>query len=164
MTPNDRLIAYIRTYVPYAIGAALAWLLTVSGWDLTGEFQIALVAFVVVAVTNLYYLLFRILESRIPWLGAFLGVPKAPEYVGVSNLWASFRRTAIPTLVGAIVTTLLAVWFHVDAATQSLLIAIGIAVIEAAYYGLARALITRWSGLAWMLGTDAPPTYDAKHA
>ncbi|NQX36240.1 hypothetical protein [Herbiconiux sp. VKM Ac-2851] len=162
-TPNDTITAYIRTYVPYGIGAALAWLLATIGLDLTGDFQIALIALAVVLVTNAYYLAVRLLERVLPILGVLLGIPKTPEYGEVSNLWASFVRTAIPTLVGALVTTVLGIIFHLDAQTQSVFIVLGIAVIEAAYYGLARNLVARYPGLVFLLGSDVTPVYEPRH-
>lgn len=161
---NNSILGWIRTGVPYAIGAALGWVLVTFGLDLRGEFQVGLVAFLVAMVTNLYYFAVRLIEARFPWVGVFLGFPKAPSYQQVDNLWASFVRTAIPTLVGAVVVSLYALISAqlgnpLDAQQLAGVIAAAVAIVEAAYYALARALLSKWPGLSWLLGTDAPPAY-----
>lgn len=162
-TANDRLLAYIRTYVPYAIGGALAWLLLVTGLDLTGEFQLVAVTLAVAVVTNAYYWLIRLLEGRFPWLGAFLGYAKQPDYLRVDNLWASLVRTAFPTLAAfivATVTTLISSWsntpIEIDNAGLAVIL---VAVFEAVYYAIAKEITTRFPSASWLLGTPVQPTY-----
>lgn len=164
MTPHDRVLSYIRTFVPYGIGALLAWVLTTVALDLRGEFELALTAFLVALVTNVYYLLIRFAESRAPWLGVLLGWPKMPDYTAVDNLWASLVRTGIPTLVAPLVV-LVAAWLAgllnitlTDELTTGLIAAV-IGIVEAAYYALARFLIKRWPSTEWLLGVSARPTY-----
>jgi hypothetical protein len=164
MTPNDRITGYIRTVVPYAIGAFLTWLLSISGLDFTGELQVALIVFPVTVVTNVYYLLIRLLEVRFPWVGLFLGIPKTPDYTAVDNLWASLVRTAIPTVVAAVVVTFVGIWLNLDADTQSGVIVIAVALVQALYYAVARAILSRWPGAKILLGTPATPDYPARHA
>lgn len=161
-TVNDRLLAFIRTYVPYAIGGGLTWLLATYGLDLTGPFQVALVAFSTAVVTTVYYLAVRLIEDRLPMFGILLGAPRTPEYPQVSNLWASLVRTAIPTLVGALIVSLSAIWVHFDATSQALAIAAVTALVNAAYYTLAQLLTARWPRASWLLGTTTPPAY-ARH-
>ena len=68
------VIGWIRTAVPWAVGAALAAGLLPDGLSeaatLVGT----------VALTSAYYLVGRALESRWPALGWLLGAPKAPSY------------------------------------------------------------------------------------
>lgn len=164
MNLSDQVVARIRTFVPYAIGAALGWVFAVTGLDLTGDFQFALVAFSVAAVTNGWYITIRLIESRWPLVGVLLGFPKAPTYAQVDNLWASFVRTAIPTLVGAAIVTVAgliarAVGFELSPDNLVLVIAAAVAIVESLYWQLAKVLLTRWPGLSWLLGTGAQPVY-----
>lgn len=166
MTPNDRALAFIRTYVGYGITALVAWLLLRTGVDLQGAPAVALVAFAIAASQNVYYLLIRMLETQIPAFGVFLGIPKPPKYSHVSDLWASVVRTTIPPFVGAAVVILASiVGLNLNPETQSDLIVIGIAVVEALYYALAKILVERWPrSLGWLLaGQVATPSYP-KHA
>lgn len=160
MTPNDQLLAYIRTYVPYAIGAAAAWLLATFAVRLPDEFVIALTAFAVVAVQNGYYLGARLLERWVPWLGVLLGFPKQPAYTGVADLWGSVVRTGIPTIVGGILGALAAAGLNLDAQSQSGLIVLLVGVLQALYYAAAKAITTRWPSTGWLLGgVPAPSVY-----
>lgn len=166
MTPNEQVLGFIRTYVPYGIGAAVAWLLLTFGLDLSGDVQILAVTLAVALVTNVYYLGIRLIESRWPWLGVFLGWPKQPEYVKVDNLWASLVRTLIPVLVAFLVSTLalyIAVWAGVEISVESQagLITIIVALVEAGYYALARGITARWPWTSFLLGT---PTVDVNQS
>jgi len=163
MTANDRILSFIRTYVPYAIGALLAWLFVKTQIDLRGEFQVAIIAVVVAAIQNAYYYVVRLLEVQLPWVGVFLGFPKQPDYIGVDNLWASFVRTAIPTVIGVALFLLANLGFKLDAETQTGLVVILVGIAQALYYATARALVARWSALSWLLGPDTTITSYAKH-
>jgi len=164
LTANDRILGFIRTYVPYALGAAIAWLFAKYQLDLRGEFQVAIIAFTVAVAQNGYYFVIRLIEFRVPWVGIFLGIPKAPEYQGISTLWASFVRTAIPTLIGVLLFLLANLGFNLDADTQTGLVVILVSVAQAIYYALASAIVARFSSFSWLLGTAATPIYPAKHA
>ncbi|UAJ81398.1 hypothetical protein IT072_03595 [Leifsonia sp. ZF2019] len=93
-----------------------------------------------------------------------LGWPTAPQFAAVDNLWASLVRTIIPSLAGALVATVVALGLALDADTQSTLIVGLVALIQAAYYALARWIVSRWPSARFLLGTDAAPVYLAKHA
>lgn len=158
MTPNDKVLGFFRTYIPYGISAGLAWLLLHTGLDLTGEVQVGLIALTVALVTNVYYTTIRLVETRWPWVGIFLGWPKQPEYIKVDNLWASLVRTLIPTLVAFAVVTAsyyISLWFgfEIDLENRASLVVIAVGVVEAAYYGAARALLAKWPSLSFLLGT-----------
>lgn len=163
MNLNDKLLGYIRTGVPYLIGLLLAWLAThtIIHIATTSPFAVAVVAFTVAITTNGYYVVVRVVEVQLPWLGIALGFPKAPEYADVSNLWASIVRTGIPPLVGALIVTVsgwvLALTGHpVDTATQTGWIVTATTIAASLYYTLARAALTRWPGLKWLLGAASP--------
>lgn len=165
MTPHDKALAYIRTYVPYAVGAAIAWLIATFAVDLSGDFEVALIAFAVAIAQNVYYLIARLLERALPQFGVLLGIPSQPRYENVSDLWASIVRTGIPTIVGALVVVAVnAFVLPLDVDTQSWLIAVVIALVQALYYALARWVIERWPSASILLGTDLVPVYRAKHA
>lgn len=80
---NDLIVSRIRTYVPLAVGWALAQLagaldvLHQVGIDVD-EGKAAGVA--VLLLSGLYYDVARRLEQRFPKLGWLLGSPKQPTY------------------------------------------------------------------------------------
>ena len=77
---SDTLIAYIRTYVPIAVGSVLSWLFVEFGVDVPDdvEAQAAIVATGVVIAA--YYALIRTLSAKWPAFGKLLGVAKDPTY------------------------------------------------------------------------------------
>ncbi|ABP54031.1 hypothetical protein [Salinispora tropica] len=77
---NDFLISIIRTAVPVAVGAVLAWLASEAGIVLDADSSAALTAGTVAAVVAVYYALARALETRWPWLGVLLGRRAKPVY------------------------------------------------------------------------------------
>lgn len=160
MTPNDQILAYIRTYVPYAVGAAAAWLFATFAFALPDELVIAITAFLVVVAQNAYYFLGRLLEQFVPELGIFLGWPRQPVYDGLADVWASVVRTGLPTIAGAILGVAVAVGLNLDAQSQTGLIVIIVGILQSLYYAAAKALISRWPALSWMLGgVPAPELY-----
>src|SRR5438094_8853189 len=101
MTANTTILGYIRTYVPYGVGLALGWLLLHTGIDLNGPFALAADTVLIAGAINIYYLVVRLAEVKVPYLGILLGAPSRPVYEDVSDLWNSFVRTGIPTVVSA---------------------------------------------------------------
>ncbi len=156
---NNQVISYIRTFIPWAVGAALTWVLIHTGIDFTGPVQVALIAFLVPLVQDGYYLLVRLIEQWLPWVGVLLGWPAQPIYLNVDALWASLVRTIIPSIAGAIIGFVVSLGLALDPATQSALIIGVVGIIQYAYYALARTLVAKWPGLAWLLGTSLTPTY-----
>ena len=79
---HDPLIALIRTLVPSAVGACLAWA-AARGLEIDAETSAALAAALVAICTTLYYAAVTWLERKVdPAFGWLLGVPKAPSYGG----------------------------------------------------------------------------------
>ena len=76
---SDYLVSLIRTGVPAAVGAALAWL-TTSGLDVAADDRTAIAAGATVALTAVYYGLVRALEKRWPLVGVLLGRATPPTY------------------------------------------------------------------------------------
>lgn len=74
---SDLIVSYIRTFVPVAVGAALAWIAGKVGVIVPADDVAPHVVAVCVAG---YYVLARFLESRVSWLGWLLGMPKPPVY------------------------------------------------------------------------------------
>jgi len=168
---NIDFAALIRTYVPYAIGLALAWLFVHIGFDLRGgPAEVALVAFTTAVAMNGYYALVRVIELRWPILGILLGLPKSPTYARVDDLWASLVRTSIPVVAAfALVTAAgyIAAWsgFVLEPGAIAQLTSLTVAVLSALYYSLARLILERFPSAYWLLGTgETPIQYVAKHA
>lgn len=76
---SNTIVSLIRTYVPVAVGAGIAWLLTL-GVQVDAEAQTGLVTGLTGVLIAAYYAVARALEARWPWLGVLLGVPVVPEY------------------------------------------------------------------------------------
>jgi len=74
------ITSLIRTQVPIAVGALLAWLTLKTGIVVDESSQAGLVQAFTAILTGLYYLVIRWLETRFPQIGWLLGVPKAPGY------------------------------------------------------------------------------------
>jgi len=77
---NDYVVSLIRTLVPVAVGALVAWLATI-GFDIDSEALVAPITGILIAV---YYAAARWAESRWPAAGALLGRKAAPTYGGQS--------------------------------------------------------------------------------
>ena len=77
---TDYIIGHIRTIVPIAVGAALAWLATTLEIGIDDSTATGLV----VAITGLlsagYYAAVRAVAERYPGIGIMLGYNKAPAY------------------------------------------------------------------------------------
>ncbi|WP_025620137.1 hypothetical protein [Salinispora cortesiana] len=77
---SDFLISVIRTAVPVAVGAMLAWLASKTGIVLDADSSATLTASAVALAIAVYYALARALETRWPWLGVLLGRRAKPVY------------------------------------------------------------------------------------
>lgn len=83
---HDAFIALIRTMVPSAVGAAVAWA-AARGVGIDDQTSAALAAALVAVCTSLYYALVTYLERKVnPAFGWLLGVPKAPSYEAPERL------------------------------------------------------------------------------
>lgn len=158
MTANSAALAYIRTYVPYVVGLVLAWILLHTGIDLNGPFAVSAEAVILAAAVNLYYIVVRVAETKLPGIGILLGAASKPVYEDVSDLWNSFVRTAIPTVVSAVLVAVFGTLLHLDATTQSTLIALAVGVVSAGYYAAARAIAAKFPSWNFLL-KDAPVTF-----
>ena len=76
---SDYLASLIRTGVPAAVGAALAWLAT-AGLDVAPDDRTAIAAGATAALTAVYYGTVRALEQRWPIVGVLLGRTTPPTY------------------------------------------------------------------------------------
>lgn len=79
------VIAQIRTYVPIAVGAALAWLASTLHIVIDPASQTGLVVLAVAVLSAAYYALAKVLERWQPWLGVLLGVPAAASYAKLNS-------------------------------------------------------------------------------
>lgn len=110
---NDRIIAYIRTAVPTAVGALLAWLISrvpaVADWLAAIDAQLAvfggfgvtatglLIAGAIAGVTFAYYALARYLGEKFPWVEKWLlGRSAVPVYLRPEE--ATVITEAIPVV------------------------------------------------------------------
>lgn len=77
---SDTIIALIRTFVPAAIGSAIAWGID-RGVTIDTDTQTQLTAALVTVCITLYYALVTVLERKVnPAFGWLLGMPKTPTY------------------------------------------------------------------------------------
>lgn len=76
---QDLVTSFIRTAVPYVVGAVVAWL-TQKGVHVPDSAVASATSAVTFVVGTSYYVLVRALEHRWPKFGYFLGVPVKPTY------------------------------------------------------------------------------------
>lgn len=76
---TNTILSLVRTYVPVAVGALAAWLLTL-GVELNAEAQTGLTVFLTGLIVAVYYTVARLLERKWPALGFLLGSTKQPVY------------------------------------------------------------------------------------
>jgi hypothetical protein len=164
MTMHDKALAFIRTYVPYLIGLAVVWVLVHADVVIPDDVHGAFVALAIGVVTVLYYVIVRLVETRLPWLGVLLGWPSRPDYPDVANLWASFVRTLIPAVGSAIVVFLAALLSSaagaaIDLDTQAQLAIVTVGILETGYYAAAKWITSHWPAASWLLGSAPAPVY-----
>lgn len=75
---NPFAASLIRTIVPVVAGAVISWLALVNLNIDTGG-QSALVSLLTAALTGGYYLVVRLIETRVPQVGWLLGLAKTPD-------------------------------------------------------------------------------------
>jgi len=73
------LPSLIRTFVPYVVGAVVAWLAN-KGVHVPDAEVASATAFLTFVVGTGYYLVVRMLEEKYPKLGVLLGIPIKPVY------------------------------------------------------------------------------------
>ena len=77
---NSFITSQIRTIVPIAVGALISWL-ALQGITLDAGAETGLVIFLTSLLQALYYVIARILERRLPHVGAWLlGSSAQPVY------------------------------------------------------------------------------------
>lgn len=77
---SDYITSHIRTYVPIAVGAALAYAETKWKIVLPDDATVGLVIGLVAVVQGVYYALVRALAARWPIFGNLLVVNQQPQY------------------------------------------------------------------------------------
>jgi hypothetical protein len=93
MNAADYGASLIRTWVPYIVGGVLGWLAT-RGLGVSPADAIGVTSGLTVAIGGVYYSAIRLLETRFPALGIFLGKPSAPTYRPTPPDTASTGRAA----------------------------------------------------------------------
>lgn len=96
---SDIIPSYIRTYVPLAVSYGLVWFATEWGFVLDEASSLAAQTFATGVVFAVYYGIVRALERRWPWVGSFVGLPKAPTYDAVVKQLAPGSFVAGPAAV-----------------------------------------------------------------
>lgn len=76
---SDFVTSLIRTYVPIAVGAVIAWL-TAKGLTINPNDVVGVVGFLTAIIQGLYYLVVRLLERKFPQFGWLLGQAKSVNY------------------------------------------------------------------------------------
>lgn len=77
---KDYGVSLIRTVVPAAVGAFLAWLAGQLGIVIDEGDALAVGAVATAVATGAWYVVVRFLEQKVPALGWLLGLPKPPSY------------------------------------------------------------------------------------
>ncbi|MCC3277544.1 hypothetical protein LJ753_16895 [Arthrobacter sp. zg-Y20] len=75
---NPFVASLIRTIVPVVAGAVISWLALVN-LDIDAEGQASLSALLTAALTGAYYIVVRLIETKIPQVGWLLGLAKTPD-------------------------------------------------------------------------------------
>ena len=75
---NPFIASLIRTIVPVAAGAVISWLALIN-LDIDAEGQTALSALLTAALTGAYYIVVRLIETKVPQVGWLLGLAKSPD-------------------------------------------------------------------------------------
>ena len=76
---TNLVASLIRTWVPYGVGAVLAWLASL-GLNFGAEAEVGLIALLTALLGAAYYAIVRPLEARWPVFGWLLGLPTQPAY------------------------------------------------------------------------------------
>lgn len=75
---NPFAASLIRTIVPVVAGAIISWLALVN-LDIDTDGQVALTTLLTGALTGVYYLVIRLVETKVPQIGWLLGLAKTPD-------------------------------------------------------------------------------------
>lgn len=75
---NPFIASLIRTIVPVAAGAVISWLALVN-LDIDAEGQTALASLLTAVLTGAYYIVVRLIETKVPQVGWLLGLAKSPD-------------------------------------------------------------------------------------
>lgn len=78
---NDYLVSLLRTTVPTAVAAVLAWISGFLNAAVPEDIETGAVAFFGWLAVTVYYAIVRALEQRWPIFGTLLGYRKPPTYL-----------------------------------------------------------------------------------
>lgn len=92
---SNFVLSNIRTYVPLAVGALLAWLASSLHLVIDPSSQAGLVVLATGALSGAYYGLVHLFEQRWPKLGVLLGAAKLPFYAA-QDASGAYNVTALP--------------------------------------------------------------------
>jgi glutathionyl-hydroquinone reductase len=77
---HDQIVSQLRTLAPVIAGIVLNWLRLKLGWSFDTATEAALGVVIAGVLMQVYYMVARWLESKFPWMGLLLIVPKQPVY------------------------------------------------------------------------------------
>jgi hypothetical protein len=97
---SNYFTSLVRTWVPLAVGAALAWLTTRFHVVLDASTSDAVVAFVSAACGAGYYAGARLLEHHVPALGWLLGHPAKPDYAALRTGGKHLAENVADDIIG----------------------------------------------------------------
>lgn len=86
---------------------------------------------------------------------------KEKETKMLADLIASLTRTAVPTLVGAILTLLATNGIKAPEGAEEWLAGVLFFVFAFGYYTIVRLLEAKFPKMGWLLGNPAKPTYNS---
>lgn len=89
----DKAYATIRLAAAYVVGVLLTWVAETLGVGIDEETSTAMRDAVTMLLSVGYYLVIRILATRLPWIEWLLVVPKSPVYVAPDKLEVAKRTT-----------------------------------------------------------------------
>lgn len=75
---NTFVASLIRTIVPVVAGAVISWLAMVN-LNIDTEGQTALASLLTALLTGGYYIVVRLIETKVPQVGWLLGLAKTPD-------------------------------------------------------------------------------------
>lgn len=75
---NPFVASLIRTIVPVVAGAVISWLALVN-LNIDTEGQTALASLLTALLTGGYYIVVRLIETKVPQVGWLLGLAKTPD-------------------------------------------------------------------------------------
>jgi hypothetical protein len=160
--PNNFIISNIRTWVAFAVGAALTWLAAHFGIIIDDQSKLDAIALLFFAATYGYYLLVRLLGKLNGKFELLLGAPVKPDYPGTNlgNFVVSNIRTVVPVVVGVGITWGAAkLGIVIDDSTKMTAATLAVLTVTGVWYSVVHWIEQHWPAAGWLFGQKALPYY-----